>query len=336
MSKLSRRRLLTIGAAAAAFFALPATSGASAKPIRWRGAALGAQATILLHHPDAAFAHEIIDRSVAEIERLEQVFSLYRADSALSQLNRTGMLRRPPTDLVRLLSEAQTFGARTRGAFDVTVQPLWDLYARHFGMPSADPRGPGRTEIEAATALVDHRAVSVQPDAITLGRPGMAVTLNGIAQGYITDRVADLLRDAGFAHVLIDLGETKALGPQPDGTPWRVGIADPAEPADLIRTLNLTKGAVATSAPAGTMFDATGRHHHLFDPRHGVSNHSYRSVTVRDASATTADALSTAIAVAPVSQTQLLIDAVRPDQAVLVDAGGHVTTAVPEKNSAKP
>ncbi len=334
MTRLGRRRLLSIGAAAAACLALPATRGASAKSIRWRGAALGAEATILLYHPDAAFARQIIDRSVAEIERLERIFSLYRADSALSELNRTGALQDPPTDLVRLLSEAQTFGARTQGAFEMTVQPLWELYAQHFAVAGADLSGPTRAEIDAAMALVDYRAVSVQPDAITFGRPGMAVTLNGIAQGYITDRVADMLHDAGFAQVLIDLGETKALGPHPDGTAWRVGIADPANPTNVIRTLSLTKGAVATSATAGTMFDAHGRHHHLFDPRHGVSSHSYRSVTVRDASATKADALSTAIAVSPVSQTQSLIDAVRPDQVILVDAGGRVTIAVPGPTSA--
>ncbi|MCP4249249.1 MAG: FAD:protein FMN transferase [bacterium] len=305
------------------------TANAAVKPVRWRGVALGARATMILYHPNPAFAREVIETNVAEIERLEQVFSLYRMDSALSRLNRDGELRNPPLDLVRLLSEAKAFGARTGGAFDMTVQPLWQLYATHFGAADADPAGPPRARIEAARSLVDFRAVEIDADIVTLGRPGMAVTLNGIAQGYVTDRVGDLLRDRGFEHVLIDLGETKALGPKPDGQAWRVGIANPTDPDSVLRTFELSDSAVATSAPSGTRFDLAGRHQNLFDPQSGGSSQNYSSVTVLDDSATKADALSTAIAVAAAARTRSLVDALRPTQVVLIDAGGRVSALRP-------
>ncbi|CAK0772495.1 FAD:protein FMN transferase [uncultured Gammaproteobacteria bacterium] len=305
---LSRRRFLAIAAGVAALPGLVQVGAQAGFPltgqdlIRWRGVALGAEASITLAHPDPAEGRELIARCLDEIIRLERVFSLYRPDSALSQLNRTGVLLAPPLDLVRLLAEAQRFSQLSGGAFDVTVQPLWALYADHFSRADADPAGPSVEAIERTRALVDWKAVKVSPDRVTLERPGMAITLNGIAQGYITDRVGDLLRANGLNHVLLDLGETLALGPDLDGRPWRVGIADPAAPKhQTLETLDLDGKALATSGGYGTRFDAAGRFHHLFDPASGRSPHYLASVTVVAASATVADALSTTLAVLPLA-----------------------------------
>src|SRR5690606_33904156 len=123
------------------------------------------------------------------IARLERIFSLYRADSDLCRLNRDGRHDAPPLELVELLSLAASVSAASGGAFDVTVQPLWLRYAEHFAAVDADPAGPALDDL---LALVDWRGVSVDAGRVALARPGMAITLNGIAQGYITDRVADL------------------------------------------------------------------------------------------------------------------------------------------------
>jgi len=304
---LTRRRFLTITAAAAGVAAIPAVGGAAA-PVEWRGTALGAEALMRLHHPDAALAWRLIADCLAEVERLESVFSLHRADSALCRLNRDGMLEAPPLDLVVLLNEAKRYGDLSDGAFDVTVQPLWDLHARHFAVPGADPSGPLEEAVAAARALVDYRQIDVGSDRIALGRRGMAVTLNGIAQGYITDRVAARLRAAGLEHVLIHLGETRALGSGADGRPWSVGIADPSAPERLpVRTIDLADGAVATSGGYGTRFSA--HCHHLFDPATGRSADHVDAVTVLAPTATAADALSTALAVVPPSEASRLLAA---------------------------
>ena len=295
----TRRRFLAIAAAAAG---LPlAATGAHAEAAhlhRWSGIALGASAEIVLHDPDATRARRLIARCVAEIDRLEDVFSLYRPESALSRLNRDGRLAAPPLELVALLAEARSYSVRTEGAFDVTVQPLWRLHAAHFALPGADPQGPAKADLARARALVDYRAVDIEPSEIRFARPGMAVTLNGIAQGYITDRVATLLQDAGMADVLLDIGEVRALGRHPDGRPWRVGLRRAAAPATLARTLALAGRAVATSAGIASPFEPTGRHHHLFDPATGRPASSTGQVSVIAPRATMADALSTALAVA--------------------------------------
>jgi len=296
VAAITRRRALTLVAAAAGLSLLgPAASRAAPKPVRWTGTALGADASLAIYHPDEREARRLIVSAREEIARLEAVFSLYRADSALSRLNRAGYLDAPPLDLVTLLARARWWSERTGGAFDVTVQPLWRMYAEHFAAPGADPGGPPCRAIEAARALVDYRAVDIAAHRVAFARPGMAVTLNGIAQGYITDRVADLLRAQGLAHVLIDLGELRALGTRPDGDPWRVGLADPLRPGGLVDTLDVMDRAVATSAVTGTRFDPAGRHHHVFDPRRGRPGDGLLSASVVAPRATDADALSTAL-----------------------------------------
>jgi FAD:protein FMN transferase len=298
--RFSRRRALGVLAAAAG---LPlAGASRAAVPIHsWHGSALGADARLLLAHPEGAVARRAIAACRDEIVRLEGIFSLHRPDSELSRLNRDGTLERASHDLRSLLAEAQRFGALSRGAFDVTVQPLWELYAAHFAAHPDDSAGPPAQRVDAARRLVDYRALAVEGARVRLLRPAMAVTLNGIAQGYVTDRIADLLRAAGFPSVLVQLGETFAGDPPPRGGPWRIGIADPHAPDRTIETVDAVDLAIATSSGLATRFDAAGRHHHLFDPATGRSAHRCASVTVLAARATAADALSTALAVAPLA-----------------------------------
>jgi thiamine biosynthesis lipoprotein len=264
-------------------------------PRRWRGIALGAQASLTIHHPNPAKAGEVMALALAEIARLERIFSLYRQDSALVRLNAKGRLDDPPLELVALLDRARLWSERTAGAFDVTVQPLWSLYRDHFAAAAADPTGPTTAALAAAQRLVDYRAVAIEARRIVLLKPGMAITLNGIAQGYITDRVADLLRTEGLESVLIDLGEIRGLGKHPAGEPWRVGIADPLMPERLRATLRIADQAVATSATTGMQFDAGGQHHHLLNPRTARPSAGFLAASVVAKRACDADACSTAI-----------------------------------------
>jgi len=300
--RVSRRRALTLIAAAAGLPLLgrdSALRGITAPRYRWRGSALGARAELVVAHPDAAVARRATALCLDEIGRLECAFSLFRADSEISRLNRDGILEQPSQDLRSLLAEALRFGAVSAGAFDPSVQPLWRLYARHFAAAGADPAGPSAREVAAACALVDYRGIEIAAGRVAFARPGMALTLNGIAQGYITDRVADLLRDFGFARVLVQLGEIRALDAPPDEPAWRIGVPDPEAPERLLSRLALRDRAAATSSGLAARFDPAARHHHLFDPATGESPQRWRSVTVVAGRATTADALSTALAVAP-------------------------------------
>ncbi len=293
---VNRRRALSLFAAAAGLPILgPGRAYGAASALRWRGTALGAQASLTLYHWDRAEARRLIGLALAELARLEAIFSLYRPDSALTRLNLDGELRGPPIDLVRLLGQARRWSQRTQGAFDVTVQPLWRLLAMHFSQTGADPAGPPAEAVAAARALIDYRGVELAPGRIAFARPGMALTLNGIAQGYITDRVAELLRAEGLSNVLVDLGEIQALGHGGAGRPWRVGLADPGAPGTVLDTLQVTDRAVATSAATGPVLDPRGRTGHILNPPMGVTGTGFVSATVVARWAADADALSTAL-----------------------------------------
>ena len=272
----TRRRFLTISAAALGF-----PSKSMAAPVyTWQGIALGARATLRLAHPDAK---AISARVAAEIARLEDIFSLYRPKSSLMQLNRAGRLDFPPFELLECLSIAGTVHHASEGRFDPTIQPLWACYAE----ASAQGGLPEKKAITRAFLKIGWERARIDSSTIVL-EPEMALTLNGIAQGYIADRVAQMLMDKGLTNVLIDTGEFRALGPHPDGRAWPVTLAAGGE-------VPLDTRALATSAPLGTTFDEYTRVGHIIDPRTGRPTRSnWREISVSAASAAVADALSTA------------------------------------------
>jgi len=268
--KMTRRHFLL------AATALAVAGGTRPARWEWRGTALGGEARIVLEGPRDR-AEAALAAVADEIGRLENVFSLHRPGSELSRLNAEGSLEAPSRDLRGGLAAAARWKRVTEGAFDVAVQPLW----RHWAASSGEPAGAALDAVRAAR-------IDVAPGRVTLG-PETALTLNGIAQGTIADRVAELLGRQGFLPPVIDTGEMRLMGPE------RRAVDLPA--AGL--RLQLAAAAVATSAPSALTFDRAGRHHHLFDPATGASPRWWRSVTVIAPTAEAADALSTGFAVSP-------------------------------------
>ena len=268
---VSRRRFITLAAAAAGLPLLLRAGGSQASLVRWEGYALGGPASIQLYHSDEAAAHQAIAASLAELKRLEAIFSVYRADSAISVLNRQGRLEQAPADLMTMVERALSLAKISDGVYDPTVQPLWNLYFDHFRSANADPAGPSAQRLAAALALVDWCAVELDRAGgrIVLKRPGMGLTLNSGAQGYITDRVADVLRAHGFDRMLVDMGEPRALATKPDGSAWRIGIANPADRNDTLTSLDVVDKCVSTSGGYGTILDKAGRFTHIFNTRTG-------------------------------------------------------------------
>lgn len=285
---MNRRRFLQVIAAGS--LSVPATMKAwanTAPPplVKWRGTALGAVAKIAIQHENSA---HLLQQARREIARLEDVFSLYTKDSALSQLNQAGRLENPPMDLIALLSLCDELHETTNGAFDPTVQPLWSLYASRY----ASGRAPSRTEIGSALERTGWRHIAFSTEAVTLSRQGAALTLNGIAQGYIADKTAAVLRGAGITDVLVDVGEIVAAGIGPDGAPWPVEIAAAGDRRP--GRVPLADSAIATSSPLGTVFDPAGTVGHILDAQTGCPGGRWRQITVIAESAARADGLSTA------------------------------------------
>jgi thiamine biosynthesis lipoprotein len=269
---------------------LPGAARAAAA-LQWRERpllALGTTLNLRAAHASGQQAEQALDAAVARIRAVEASMSLFQADSELQRLNRTGQLARPSADLLAVLQTAQDVALRSGGAFDCTVQPLWSLYdraARHGRLPDAK-------ELAAARALVGWRGLNVQADGVSLTRPGMAVTLNGIAQGYAADVARAALQQHGIEHALLDAGEFATLGRNPAGQAWTLGIEDPRVEQQFIARLRTDGRGIATSADNRSAFTPDHRHHHILNPATGRSPTELASVTVAAPATMLADALT--------------------------------------------
>ncbi len=265
---LTRRRFLTLTACAA--MARPA--GAGSPPQEWRGIALGADVVLRVEGGDPRAARAFFAESARVLRGVEDRFSLYRG-SDLTRLNALGRLAHPSDEFTALLTLAGQVHAATGGAFDPTVQPLWQ--ARRLGGDEAEAR-----------ALTGWDGVRIAPDAVTLTRPGMALTLNGIAQGHAADRLAGVARRHGLTDVLIDTGEIRGQGRRG----WAADIVDPKGAA--LQRVTLRDRALATSAPFGTRIGPQGDRAHILGADGRPPLWSVAAVSAP--SGAVADALSTA------------------------------------------
>ncbi|MDC0358540.1 FAD:protein FMN transferase [Oligoflexia bacterium] len=287
---LSRRRFISMVACAAGCAVVPGVATAALpQPFRWQGDVMGGLASMTLYTNDKKQAELVCEQCLTEIRRLEGILSLYRPASSIRYLNKEGTLKNPPAELVQLVKKSIRLSELSEGAFDITLQPLWH-YLFYAKEETLDPK-----RIAALQQLIDFRKIRVSDQLISLSTPGMMITLNGIAQGFITDRITKIFRQNGFKNVLVELGETYGSGRNAENRPWQIGIQSP-DGQDLLRIVDLENLSLATSGGYGTPFGEGKELHHLIDPKTGSSAKRFKSVSVVAASATDADGLSTTLA----------------------------------------
>ncbi|WP_299655681.1 FAD:protein FMN transferase [uncultured Tateyamaria sp.] len=285
---LNRRRFLAI---AATFVAAPAL----AQPHAWTGRAFGAEVSIQLHGPSAEVGPALAETQALIVE-IERLFSLYDPASDLVQLNKTGAIRMSERfeELVTLADQAHRL---TGGLFDPTVQPLWRAIAEG-------------ADVDTALALIGWDRVSVVGRDVRLDA-GQALTFNGIAQGYATDLVSQMLRDRGFHQTLVNIGEYRGMG-----GPWRLGLTDPTY--GMLATRTIEDGAVATSSPLATPI---GPHGHIVHPFHAPI---WSTVSVEADTAAMADALSTGLTLADMDLVRKVRATPGVRRITLVDQAGDL------------
>ncbi|HEX8915575.1 MAG TPA: FAD:protein FMN transferase [Humisphaera sp.] len=289
--------------------------------------ALGTDVSVTIAGADAATVDRAVAAAFAELREVEDVLSVYRPDGQVGRLNRFGTVDGASPHLLAVLAASAETSRRSDGAFDITVQPLWDLHAA----VARAGRVPTDEEVEKARRLVDWRRVTVDGGRVRLGGAGMAVTFNGIAQGYATDRVAAVLRANGVAHALVDVGELAPIGRKTDGTPWTAGIQHPREPDAYAAVARLDGRCLATSGDYATAFDPDRTRHHIFDPATGRSPAALASVSIAAPTAMEADALSTAVFVLGPDKGRRLVERTPGADAlfVLKDGSAFKTAGFP-------
>jgi thiamine biosynthesis lipoprotein len=323
---MNRRKMIwaSLGAGAMAGMAGFGAVGAIAhaqglKPFTLSGRALGTKVSLLVLHGDSAAAEAALADALNEVQGVDAVMSLYRDDSQLVALNRDGALARPDPRLVEVLRYSQELADRTNGAFDVTVQPLWLAFSQAKaagGLPTAEA-------VRDARAKADWRALDIADEAVRLRRPDMAVTLNGVAQGYAADRALLAVRRHGVEHALIDAGEFDTLGRKQQDKPWVLGVQDPRDREGLVARLAMDGRALATSGDYETFFTPDFLNHHIFDPATGYSPTELASASVLAPNALQADGLSTAFMVLGAERALALAATLPGVDALLIGKNGQ-------------
>jgi len=320
-SSFNRRQFLSLSSGASLMF-LGFTGNAQdrglQKHIR-RSRALGTDIKFTVFHEDKKLADLAINDALAQIEKVEKLMSLYRTDSQLSRLNREGIIRNPDPMLVDVLNKAKELSKLSEGAFDVTVQPLWNLFKAN----SLKGKLPTKEDIQKVKAKIGWQYIDLQDDHILLNKAGAQITLNGIAQGLAADVAQKALKARGVEHALIDAGELNAIGNPQHKEAWKIGIQHCRKTEYLCKT-NLKNRCLSSSGDYQTKFTDDFRHHHLFDPRTGWSPTELASVSVMAPSAMEADALSTAVFILGLKKGKALIESIPEADALFVTKDGQV------------
>jgi thiamine biosynthesis lipoprotein len=282
---------------------------------------LGTLVTVTVVHPDAARAHTMVDGAFEEMTRLEAILSRHRSDSPLSILNEAGNIDDAPAELLEVMAQALDYARMSEGAFDPTVAPLYRLYAtraeRGEGLPDW-------VEVAKALPLVGYEGVRIEGASIVFDRPGMSVTLDGIAKGHVVDRTVATLVAAGADRVLVDAGGDIASGGRGSiEEPWTVAVQDPRDERGTVDLVRLAGGCIATSGDYLQSFTEDRSAHHIIDPRTGRSPTQTASVSVVAPTAMAADALSTAVMVMGPGAGVHLLDGLDGVEGVVVTKAGE-------------
>jgi thiamine biosynthesis lipoprotein len=294
----TRREAIRIIAVASAAGAVWALGGGA----RWRAGGversrllMGTGVHLRVIGRDREEAGAAADACLERMAALEGLLSRHRPDSELSRLNAAGRVEEASTALLEVLRLAERVARLGDGAFDVTVQPLLDLYRDAL---AATGRPPDPAAIERAAARVDWRAVRVDGRRVELARADLRLTLDGVAKGYVVDAGVAALRERGFANVFLEAGgDLMAAGDRGGRRPWRIGIRAPRGGAALQARFEASGRAVATSGDYMQPFTQDYREHHILDPRTGHSAPELASATVVAGDVATADALATLVMV---------------------------------------
>jgi thiamine biosynthesis lipoprotein len=280
---------------------------------------------------DEAAARAAMAKALAEIGRLESILSEWRDDSEIGRINRQpGEWVRVGPESLEVIQKGLWAGGTSQGVFDITFQAMSDVWK--FGSASdAKPRVPSRSEIESRRKLVDYRRVEVDETAasVRIGK-GQKLGLGGIAKGYIVDRAARVLHDAGLEAFLVQAGgDLYGAGKKPDGTPWVSGIQDPrGGVGQFFATIALEDHAFSTAGDYARAYVVNGRrYHHIIDPRTGYPATACRSVTVWAPDAFLADAVDDIVFILGPEVGLPLVESLEGVGAVVVDAKNRVTVS---------
>lgn len=281
---------------------------------------MGTVVSITVVDENRGKAERAMAAAFREVARIDGLLSNYRDDSEVSRLNRDKVLKDPSADLVANIRRSLYYGRLSGGAFDITVQPVLDLYEHTFRELN---RPPTTEEVRSALRSVDYRRVVPGDTVLSIGAD-QKITLGGIAKGYAVDRALEVLREKGIRQALVDAGGDLGTMGRYGGRDWIVALRNPRDRDDFITRLKVSGQAVVTSGDYERYYDEEKNYHHIVDPRSGYSATELISVTVVAGTAFDADAVSTSVFVLGREEGLRLIESLEGVEGLLITRGRRI------------
>jgi len=257
--------------------------------------------TITVYNREKTRAERAIEAAFARMTKIEEIASIYDENAEAYMLNEQGRLDDPSPELIEIIDAAKHYYEISKGAFDITVEPLLELWGYEEGAEKQfwelEP-AEQQERISQTLTVVGSDRVTLAPDpppSIVLA-PRTKVTLGGLAKGYAVDQGLEALRNAGVVHALIDAGgDIGVLGGKPNNEAWVIELRNPENSKDYLTRFLLRDGGLATSGNYERYFDEQASVGHIMDPKTGYSSHASSSASVIAPTCMQADALATAV-----------------------------------------
>ncbi|MEW6665154.1 MAG: FAD:protein FMN transferase [Thermodesulfobacteriota bacterium] len=283
--------------------------------------AMGTYVSMTLIHSSRDQAEEAIGRAFEEIDRLAGLMDRFDSSTAVGCLNQEGRLRDLPPEVVLVIERALYYNRLTGGAFDITVKPVVDLFRERLGGGNGTP--PTDRELKDLLRLVGSGKIELQGNCVSFRVPGMGITLDAIAKGYIVDKASDVLaRHEVKNHLVAGGGDIRTMGERADRKPWTIAIQDPWKRKDYPDTIHLSGGAVSTSGNYEAYFDREKLFHHIVDPATGSSPYLPTSASITAPTSMEADALATGVFVMGPAKGTEFIDSLPQCASLIIDRKG--------------
>jgi thiamine biosynthesis lipoprotein len=302
---------------------LNACDSVSDQPTRRTQFIMGTLVEITVSHSDPDIIQAITTQAFDEMQRIEQLMSTYLPDSEISRINRAAGKEAIPVspEVEEVIREGIYWSEQSSGAFDITVEPLvqlWDFDGEKETIPI-------ESTLRKTASLVNYKDIEIKDHTVRLKRRGMAINVGGLAKGYAVDRAISVLRGKVKNGIVNAGGDLFAFGQKNKQTSWNIGLQHPRKPQELLAAFAVNNQAIATSGDYQRYFIKDGiRYHHIFDPKTGRPARLMISATIITTEVMDADALATAVFVMGPEKGIEWIDSIDNVEAMVVLENGSM------------
>ncbi len=275
---------------------------------------MGTFVTILVVHPDLDLAKKAVKKAFDEIYRINDLMSVHKSGSEVSELNKNGFHDNVSPDTTYVIKRANYFSELTDGTFDITILPvlkMWEYHARKNTLPTD-------AEVSKKLELVGYKNIAIKGNNVKFRKNDMNITLAGVAKGYAVDKAIEILSQNNVKHALVNGGgDIRVMGGKTDDLPWKIGLLDPLNKTRLFTAVELYNQAIATSGAYQRFFND------ILDPKGGRPAQEILTSTIITEKAIDADVLATVFFILGSRKGMDLLDKFGDAQALYITSEGH-------------